>query len=818
MKHCIILKLLIYSILFFCIISLAQESQKNYIIDITGKEKEIRSDHLKLGGTNSEGTSISVNNYYLSVDNQPVIPITGEFHFSRYPHEYWDEAIKKMKAGGINMIATYVFWNIHEEIEGEFNWEGNRNLRAFIELCAKNNVWAIVRIGPFCHGEIRNGGLPDWLLGRPLTIRSNDPVYLSYVERLYNEIGKQLNGLLFKDGGPVFAIQLENEYQHSASPWGLTYPGQPLDYTSAERDKAVTKEGVGVANGNNPYSALGTEHMKVLKSLAIKAGLTVPIYTATGWGNAAIIENESLPVTAAYAYPTWAPESLSPFYLYTDLQKNPDYAPVRYNGEDYPCFAAEISGGIMDTYSRRPKVPAKSLDALINRFLGSGANGLGYYMYHGGSTPRGGKNFLSDEAYGYPKISYDFQAPIGEFGQINPSFNRLKLMHYFVNAFSDRLAPMQLVLPEDNPTINKENTKNLRYSVRKTGDRGFIFMLNFQDHLQTEDIKNIRFRLKTNKGTLSIPENSTFTLKKNENAIFPFNLDMDGVNLVYATAQLLTKFKNNKDNYFVFFAIDGITPEFLIPNSGELSFEKTNCEIKTAGSKIHARFNEETGQLVIKKANRNNIHILVISREKALNSWLVDIKKDTHLLFCDALIIQNESSLDFISKGNNTIVFDAYPSLKTIPDSSVKILSQPQYNTLFSTYMIKLPEVVYSTDIKKISENKIAITLPDIKSKNVSDILLKIDYIGDTGMGFINGQLVTDHFYFGEPWLIGLKKFIESDGPDEIVFYFRPLYKDAPFYKDFAPELIPNLKATQTMLRIDKIEFVPEYTSTIKLN
>ena len=415
--------------IFWCVPGHGQETESvhTYRIDIDVPEKKIVS-KLNLGGSNDQKGTIAVNNYYLSQNGKPIIPITGEFHFSRYPEAYWEEAILKMKAGGINMIATYVFWILHEEEEGDFDFEGNRNLRKFVELCAKYNMPVIVRIGPFGHGEIRNGALPDWLLAKPISIRSNDPDYLFYAERLYNEIGQQLKGLFFKDGGPIIGTQIENEYQHSAAPWGLTYPGQPLDFTSSERDRALTQEGVGVSTEENPYAELGNDHMKVLKTLAIKAGIETPLYTVTGWGNAAIIPKESLPVTAAYAYPTWTKtREPSPFYLYKDMHKNPDYAPVRYDPERYPAFAAELGGGIMATYGRRPIVPANSVDALINRCLGSGANGIGYYMYHGGSTPRGKNNFMNDEAYGYPKISYDFQAPIGEFGQTKASFHRLKL-------------------------------------------------------------------------------------------------------------------------------------------------------------------------------------------------------------------------------------------------------------------------------------------------------------------------------------------------------------------------------------------------------
>jgi beta-galactosidase len=163
----------------------------------------------------------------------------------------------------------------------------------------------------------------------------------------------------------------------------LTYPGQPADYTSAEKDLPETQAGVGIAKSKTTFAELGNQHMETLKSLAIKAGIDVSIYTATGWGYAAIIPDGCIPVTAEYAYPTWTKKKeLSPFFLYKYMHKNPDYAPVRYNPEDYPVFPAELGTGIASDYTRRPTVVQKSFDAMINRCIGSGANGLGYYMYH----------------------------------------------------------------------------------------------------------------------------------------------------------------------------------------------------------------------------------------------------------------------------------------------------------------------------------------------------------------------------------------------------------------------------------------------------
>ncbi len=805
MKKSLLLSLLLLSVI---TIRLAA---KEYVVDARGAQKPLRSSHLKMGGSNLLGESIEINNYYLSIDKKPAIPVTGEFHFSRYPNQYWEEAIQKMKAGGISMIATYVFWNMHEELEGQFNWTGDNNLRKFIELCAARQMKVILRIGPFCHGEIRNGGLPDWLLGRALTIRSNDPAYLAYVDRLYRQIGRQVNGLLFRDGGPIIAIQLENEYQHSAAPWGLTYPGQPHDFTASEQDRAQTQEGVGISQQTNPYAELGNRHMSVLKSLAQKNGLIAPLYTATGWGNAAVIENETLPVTAAYPYPGWAPAALSDFYLYSHLQKKPDYSPVRYKPDDYPYFAAEIGGGIMGTYTRRPVIPAKSMDALINRFLGSGANGVGYYMYHGGSTPKGKQFFFSDEAYGYPKISYDFQAPLSEYGKPVASFHRLKLLHYFLNRFGEILAPMQVVLPE-NADLIKAGDKDLRFAVRTNGKSGFLFMNNFQDHQEREDISDIRFTLKLEDQELFIPETGGFTLKKEENAILPVNLQLDNIQLNYATAQLLTSGKDAKGEFFLFFAPEGIQPEFSIRKRKGQSVQGLHCQITQNNSRWLIKALDNSGSEITVKEGNKETRILVFDKQTALTCWIVKNGAYDQLIITEAVPLQNRETVELISTDNARIDCKFYPALSKAPKMDTGTLTEQKENSgIYSHFHISLQAQSVPYKATRVG-NKLAVDISSGMPTGVKDIICRINYQGDTGQAFLNGELIADNFYNGIPWNIGLKKFLEKPEAKELVFYFRPMYKEAECLQDLPPHLLPAFNEQGQFLTIGNPEFSIEYS------
>ena len=136
-------------------------------------------------GACARGDTISFNNYFMERNNTPYFAVSGEFHYSRMDDGRWEDEIIKMRMGGVNIVSTYLFWNHIEEAEGVFDFTGRRDLRRFVELCGKHGLYVILRVGPFAHGEVRNGGLPDWLYGKPFEVRTTHPEFLQYVRRLY---------------------------------------------------------------------------------------------------------------------------------------------------------------------------------------------------------------------------------------------------------------------------------------------------------------------------------------------------------------------------------------------------------------------------------------------------------------------------------------------------------------------------------------------------------------------------------------------------------------------------------------------------------
>lgn len=771
-----------------CLLCTGAAAQHIYNLNAPAQEKTIYTGHLKLGGTSPDGGRIEVNSYYMSQNGIPTIPVMGEFHYCRYPREQWEEAILKMKAGGLTVIPTYIFWNIHEEREGIFDWSDNRDVRAFVQLCQKHGMKVLVRIGPFCHGEIRNGGLPDWLFARPVEVRTDDPNYLKYVTRLYKEIATQLKGLYYKDGGPIIGTQIENELQHSAAPWAIFYQDEPVDRTAASYDASTVLPGVGVQTQQISREEQGNRHMKTLKRIAEEAGILTPLYTATGWGMAAVIGNEAIPVTAAYTYPTWTPaDRKSPFCLFKDIQRNPDYSPVRYDGEKYPSFCAEMGVGIQMTYPRRCIVKDAAAEALMVRTLGSGANGIGYYMYHGGMTPKqqGGVGFFSEEP-GCPKISYDFQAPVGESGQVRDSYRYLRLLHLFVNAFGSRLAPMETVLPEGYERITPDDRETLRFAARMKEGAGFVFMTNFQDHDTARiDQEGLQLQLNLNDEVLRIPAQGTFTLKKDVSAILPFNFAIEDALLKYATAQPLTLIEDKGHPHYIFFAPEGIAPEYYFDPS----------TLKSGRNRYRPQPGTQSTFHVTTRSGKK-VYITTLTRQQAMHTSLLDGR----ILITQATVLPHADGFTLLSLGKNKMDYILYPSHDGW---------KPQH--------VEVDSVNVPAESRAIGGRRLAVRIQQPEKPQVNEYFLKINYVADVAMAFINGTMVLDQFYHGAPWLIGLKRFSQPlQATGEMNFYFRPLSKNASFLNDLPPSARPDFSQQNQLLHIDRIEIIPEYKVRIR--
>jgi hypothetical protein len=458
------------------------------------------------------GEHITINGHYMSIDGKPMVPAMGEVHYSRIPSAEWADEVRKMKEGGITMIACYVFWNHIEELEGQYDWSGQRDLRSFLEICKTEALPVVLRLGPFCHGEARCGGIPDWLFTKGCKSRSEDPLFLKYVERFYRQIFTQVQGLQWKDGGPVVGAQFDNEYR-----------------------------------GHGSY-------LMALKKIATDIGFDLPFYTRTGWPELAspVPFGEMIPLYGDYADGFWdrsIEEGVGNYYQAFHFKafrsstaiasEQLDYSEVKgekSEAREYPYFTCELGGGMMTSYHRRPYLYPEDAYSMAVVKLGSGSNLLGYYMYHGGTNPDGKLTYLNEiqrtVATNYndlPVKTYDFQAPLNEFGQKNPHYYLLRKLHIFMQDYGELLAPMAAIFPCQQD-IPQGDDSFLRWSYREKDGSGFVFINNYERLQNLSTKRNVQIEA----CGFQFPR---LTIPAGTVCIFPVNVD----GIKYATAQLIAK-------------------------------------------------------------------------------------------------------------------------------------------------------------------------------------------------------------------------------------------------------------------------------------
>ncbi|XP_030871862.3 beta-galactosidase-1-like protein 2 isoform X2 [Gorilla gorilla gorilla] len=155
----------------------------------------------------------------------------GSIHYFRVPREYWRDRLLKMKACGLNTLTTYVPWNLHEPERGKFDFSGNLDLEAFVLMAAEIGLWVILRPGPYICSEMDLGGLPSWLLQDPgMRLRTTYKGFTEAVDLYFDHLMSRVVPLQYKRGGPIIAVQVENEYgSYNKDPAYMPYVKKALE-------------------------------------------------------------------------------------------------------------------------------------------------------------------------------------------------------------------------------------------------------------------------------------------------------------------------------------------------------------------------------------------------------------------------------------------------------------------------------------------------------------------------------------------------------------------------------------------------------------
>uniref|UniRef100_A0A8C4EIK1 Beta-galactosidase n=1 Tax=Dicentrarchus labrax TaxID=13489 RepID=A0A8C4EIK1_DICLA len=158
-----------------------------------------------------EGLRANLSQFTL--ERKPFRILGGSIHYFRVPRAYWEDRLLKMKACGLNTLTTYVPWNLHEPEQGVFNFEDQLDLDAYLRLAANLGLWVILRPGPYICAEWDLGGLPSWLLRDPnMKLRTTYPGFTNAVNSFFNQLIKKVVPHQYSKGGPIIAVQVENEY------------------------------------------------------------------------------------------------------------------------------------------------------------------------------------------------------------------------------------------------------------------------------------------------------------------------------------------------------------------------------------------------------------------------------------------------------------------------------------------------------------------------------------------------------------------------------------------------------------------------------
>ena len=309
------------------------------------------------------------------LNGEPFVVKAAEVHYPRIPRPYWEHRIQMCKALGMNTLCLYVFWNIHEQREGEFDFTGNNDVAEFCRLAQKNGMYVIVRPGPYVCAEWEMGGLPWWLLKKKdIRLRERDPYFMERVKIFEEKVGEQLKGLTIQNGGPIIMIQVENEYG--------SY-GEDKPYVSEIRDCLRSIYGKELSLFQCDWS-----------SNFEKNGLDDLTWTMN-FGTGANINDQ--------------------FRRLGELRPNA------------PKMCSEFWSGWFDKWGARHETrPAKDMVEGMDEMLSKGIS-FSLYMTHGG-TSFGHWAGANSPGFAPDVTSYDYDAPINEWGLATPKFWELRKM------------------------------------------------------------------------------------------------------------------------------------------------------------------------------------------------------------------------------------------------------------------------------------------------------------------------------------------------------------------------------------------------------
>ncbi|XP_070685504.1 beta-galactosidase-1-like protein 2 isoform X2 [Pempheris klunzingeri] len=316
---------------------------------------------------------LRANSSQFTLERKPFRILGGSIHYFRVPRAYWEDRLLKMKACGLNTLTTYVPWNLHEPGRGLFNFADQLDLEAYLRTAASLGLWVILRPGPYICAEWDLGGLPSWLLrDQNMKLRTTYPGFTDAVNSFFNHLIKKVVPYQYSKGGPIIAVQVENEYGSYA------------------KDK---------------------EYMPFIKEALLSRGITELLLTSDNKDGLTLGGVKGALETINF-------QKLNP----NDIKYLDEIQPKK------PKMVMEYWSGWFDLWGDLHHVyPAEDMMPVVTEILKLNMS-INLYMFHGG-TNFGFMNGAFAIRVAAPKpmvTSYDYDAPLSEAGDYTTKYHLLR--------------------------------------------------------------------------------------------------------------------------------------------------------------------------------------------------------------------------------------------------------------------------------------------------------------------------------------------------------------------------------------------------------
>jgi len=531
---------------------------------------------------------VTWDSHSLLIDGRRVFLFSGEFHYWRLPSpDQWQDRLLKMKAAGLNAVSIYFDWQYHSNAPGTYDFTGVRDVDRLLTMADRLGLYVLARVGPYMNGEADAGGLPGWLLSKPLFPRSqgwngqlaqaqDSPLYEQYAKEWYDHIVPIVARHQITNGGSVLMLQVENEYSQD--------------------------------QGSQQY-------MQHLIDWAHADGITVPIFHNDYW-----FKGDWSKVVDLYAYDSY-PYGFACCHQWYD---------EHFHGIDTwesalrstlkiatPMFVSELQGGAFDPWGGVGyDQVAKTLDgdwltALDESAMAQGTSVLNTYMFVGGTS----WGYMSEPAV---YTSYDYGAPIAESGALRPAYYAAHRLGMFLQSYGPELAGADAA-PAAATTTNPQVVVHSR-----VGPSGQLFV--FLRHGDAGAPVDTRLNLTVQGKLYSVPQRqgTAITVPGHGAALLTANVDVGPMHLNYSTSQVLTDSVTAQGHYLVLYGPSGTAGEadFVLPTSPTTVIHNAGVKVTRTNQELRLNYSHTSESRTVAITTTSGVlRILITSSQAASRFW-----------------------------------------------------------------------------------------------------------------------------------------------------------------------------------------------------